>query len=63
MTQYQFIYLLAILAIVMVLVYILNRYLILQINWPLKLLFIPLCLWSAWILAPQGALPYIYFDF
>lgn len=63
MTQYQFIYLLLILAGVMGLVYILNRSLTLQINWPLKLLFVPLCLWSAWILAPTGALPYIYFDF
>lgn len=62
-TQYQFIYLLAMLATVMVLVYILNRYLTLQINWPLKLLFVPLCLWSAWILVPPDARPYIYFDF
>lgn len=35
----------------------------LQLNWPLKLLLVPLCLFAAWILAPTETLPYIYFEF
>jgi alginate O-acetyltransferase complex protein AlgI len=40
-----------------------QRGLKLQLNWPLKLLLVPLCLFMVWVLAPQGELPYIYFDF
>jgi alginate O-acetyltransferase complex protein AlgI len=43
--------------------YTIQRGLKLQLNWPLKLLLVPLCLFSVWVLAPQGVLPYIYFDF
>lgn len=35
----------------------------LQINWPIKLILVPLCLYAVWLLAPAGGLPYIYFDF
>ncbi|MGB3533353.1 MAG: MBOAT family O-acyltransferase [Microcoleaceae cyanobacterium] len=35
----------------------------LQIKWPIKLLFIPLCFFLVLLLAPEGGLPYIYFDF
>jgi alginate O-acetyltransferase complex protein AlgI len=35
----------------------------LQLNWPLKLFFIPICLYLAWLLAPAETAPYIYFDF
>lgn len=35
----------------------------LQINWPLKLMFIPLGLYIAWLLAPLETTPYIYFEF
>ena len=35
----------------------------LQLNWPLKLIFAPLLLYSVLQLAPEGNLPYIYFDF
>lgn len=30
---------------------------------PLKLAFVPLLLFVVWVFAPQGGLPYIYFDF
>jgi alginate O-acetyltransferase complex protein AlgI len=47
----------------MFLVYAVHRGLKLQLNWPLKLLLVPLCFYIVWIFAPQGGLPYIYFDF
>ncbi len=47
----------------MLIVYGFHRGLKLQLNWPLKLLLVPLCLFTVWVLAPQGGLPYIYFDF
>src|SRR4028119_161094 len=47
----------------MAIVYSIQRGLKLQLNWPLKLLLVPLCLFTVWVLAPQGGLPYIYFDF
>lgn len=40
-----------------------NRLFKVQFNWPVKLLFVPLCLYAVWMLAPEGSLPYIYFDF
>ncbi|MFB8787731.1 MAG: MBOAT family protein [Potamolinea sp.] len=43
--------------------YSVQRGLKLQLNWPVKLLLVPLCLFAVWVLAPQGGLPYIYFDF
>ncbi|MBW4575368.1 MAG: MBOAT family protein [Aphanothece sp. CMT-3BRIN-NPC111] len=55
--------LLALLMVSMGVVYTLQRGLKLQLNWHLKLLLVPLCLYMVWLLAPQGALPYIYFDF
>ena len=35
----------------------------LQISWPLKLMFIPVGLYLAWLLAPLQTEPYIYFEF
>ena len=35
----------------------------LQISWPLKLMFIPLSFYLAWLLAPVETVPYIYFEF
>ncbi|MBO3459312.1 MBOAT family protein [Aetokthonos hydrillicola Thurmond2011] len=55
--------LLATVGIFMALFYAFNRMLKLQINWHLKLMFTPLCLYCVWLLAPEGSLPYIYFDF
>lgn len=43
--------------------FLFHRLLKLQLNWPLKLLLVPVCLYTVWHLAPQGGLPYIYFDF
>jgi alginate O-acetyltransferase complex protein AlgI len=55
--------LLATLIAFMVVIYSIQRGLKLQLNWPLKLLLVPLCLFTVLVLAPQGGLPYIYFDF
>lgn len=62
-SQYQLAALLICVAAMMAIAYIFNNRLKLQLNWHLKLLFIPLCLWAVWIFAPEGRLPYIYFDF
>jgi len=35
----------------------------LQLNWPIKLFLVPICLYAVWQLGPEGTLPYIYFDF
>ncbi|XQQ04879.1 MAG: MBOAT family O-acyltransferase [Leptolyngbya sp. IPPAS B-1204] len=43
--------------------YGLNRALKLQLAWTVKLLLVPLCLFAAWLLAPNETPPYIYFDF
>ncbi len=63
MSQSQLAIRLGILAIFMAIIYFFQRKLKLQFNWPLKLLFVPLCLYAVWILSPEGSLPYIYFDF
>jgi alginate O-acetyltransferase complex protein AlgI len=62
-SQYQLAMLLLALAIVMTVVYFFNRQLKLQFNWPVKLLFVIPCFYAVWVLAPEGSLPYIYFDF
>jgi alginate O-acetyltransferase complex protein AlgI len=61
--RFQIALLLAALVALMSLVYSIQRGLKLQLNWPLKLLLVPLCLFAVWVLAPEGGLPYIYFDF
>lgn len=43
--------------------YLLHRGLKLELNWSLKLLLVPIFLFAVWVLAPEGGLPYIYFDF
>lgn len=62
-SQHQLAMLLGALATLMAVVYAFNRTLKLQFNWPVKLVFVPLCLYGVWLLAPEGSLPYIYFDF
>ncbi|MBD2504519.1 MBOAT family O-acyltransferase [Anabaena azotica] len=47
----------------MVITYIFKGRLKLEFNWPIKLVFVPLCLYAVWLFAPEGSLPYIYFDF
>ncbi|MDY7019953.1 MAG: MBOAT family O-acyltransferase [Cyanobacteriota bacterium] len=42
---------------------IFNRGLKLQLSWPVKLVLAPICFLIVWLLAPEGTLPYIYFDF
>lgn len=62
--RFQIALLLATLFASMGLVFFIQRELKLQLNWPLKLLLVPLCLFSVWVLAPNtGLQPYIYFDF
>ncbi|MDB9320609.1 MBOAT family protein [Nodularia spumigena CS-591/04] len=63
MNQYQLTSWLGILALLMGIIYVFNGKLKLEFNWPLKLVFVPLCLYAVWLLAPEGSLPYIYFDF
>ncbi|GAB4378630.1 MAG: MBOAT family protein [Elainellaceae cyanobacterium] len=43
--------------------YFINRGLKVQLNWAVKILLVPLCLFAAWLLAPNEVPPYIYFDF
>ncbi|MEH2257596.1 MBOAT family O-acyltransferase [Nostoc sp.] len=63
MSQSQLAWVLLGLAALMAVVYAFNRMLKLEFNWPLKLVFVPLCFYAVWLLAPEGSLPYIYFDF
>jgi alginate O-acetyltransferase complex protein AlgI len=51
------------LAVAMLMNYTLIRGLKVELNWPVKLMLVPLCLYAVWLLAPEGGLPYIYFDF
>jgi alginate O-acetyltransferase complex protein AlgI len=62
-SQSQMAILLSALAFFMAVLYTLNRTLKLQFHWSLKLVFIPMFLYCVWLLAPEGSLPYIYFDF
>lgn len=55
--------LLGLLVASMGLIYAFHRGLKLQLTWHLKLLLVPLCLFAAWVLAPNESPPYIYFDF
>lgn len=48
---------------IMAIAYFMQQGLKLQLNWPVKLLLVPLCLFLAWQLAPTETLSYIYFDF
>ena len=48
---------------IMTLLYGFKHRLKLQISWPLKLMFIPLGIYLAWLLAPTESVPYIYFEF
>jgi alginate O-acetyltransferase complex protein AlgI len=50
-------------AFTMMAIYGVQRGLKLQLNWPVKILLVPVCLFAAWLLAPNEASPYIYFDF
>lgn len=43
--------------------YAINRGLKLELNWPLKVLLVPMCFFVVWLLAPEGTPQFIYFDF
>jgi alginate O-acetyltransferase complex protein AlgI len=55
--------LLWILAALMGVAYSFDRGMKLQLNWPVKIMLVPICFYVVWLLAPQDSLPYIYFDF
>jgi alginate O-acetyltransferase complex protein AlgI len=43
--------------------YIFQRRFQVQFKWHLKLVLVPLCFYFVWLLAPEGSLPFIYFDY
>jgi alginate O-acetyltransferase complex protein AlgI len=47
----------------MMVAYLFDRLLKLNLNWHLKLTLIPLCLYIVWLLSPTESLAFIYFDF
>jgi alginate O-acetyltransferase complex protein AlgI len=47
----------------MAIAYGIERRLKVQLNWNIKLMAVPACLFAVWLFGPQGAPPYIYFDF
>jgi alginate O-acetyltransferase complex protein AlgI len=51
------------LMIAMGIAYAIQRGFKLQLNVPIKILLVPICLFAAWLLAPNETPPYIYFDF
>jgi alginate O-acetyltransferase complex protein AlgI len=55
--------LLFLIIVIMSLIYLIQRCWKMHLNYPLKILLVPLCLYLVWIFAPEGVLPYIYFDF
>ena len=63
LTGFQIALLVFLLFAVMGIIFAFQRGLKLQLNWPFKLLLVPVCLYVVWLLAPKEGLPYIYFDF
>ncbi len=59
----QLTFLLMAIATLMSLVYLFNRQFKLQFNWPVKILFVPICFYLVAILAPEGNVPFIYFNY
>lgn len=57
------VYLVLVIMAAMVGSFLVNRQGQLRLNWPLKLALVPLSLYGVWLFAPEGGLPYIYFDF
>lgn len=62
-SQSQLYYLLLVIPLFMSVSYFFKRILQLELSWPIKFIFVPLCFYAVWLLAPEGSLPYIYFDF
>ncbi|OKH12494.1 MBOAT family O-acyltransferase [[Limnothrix rosea] IAM M-220] len=63
MSRSYFVLLLGLTFLGMALAYLIQRRWQLNLNWALKLAFVPLCFYVVWIFAPEGNVPYIYFDF
>lgn len=63
MGRSYFVLLLGLLSIAMAFAYLIQRRWQLNLNWALKLAFVPLCFYVVWLFAPEGNVPYIYFDF
>ncbi|MBV5260682.1 MBOAT family protein [Synechococcus moorigangaii CMS01] len=59
----DFVGLLLLLLLGMVCAYGVQRQWQLHLNWVVKVALIPLCFYGVWLLAPEGNIPYIYFDF
>ncbi len=47
----------------MCIAYFFQRGLKVKLNWVVKLLLVPVCLYLSWLLAPNESPPYIYFEF
>lgn len=56
-------FVLAGIGIVMALSYALYKQVKVQLNWPVKILLVPVLLYVAWLFAPETGQSYIYFDF
>ncbi len=63
LSPFQIVLLLWGLGVAMGAAYLCDRAFKLQLNWHIKLMLVPLCLFAVWVLAPKDSLPYIYFDF
>ena len=63
LTDSQILLILVALTISMVIVYTFDRLLKLNLNWHLKLVLIPVCLYIVSLLSPAESLAFIYFDF
>ena len=61
--RHYLVWMVAIVILVMGLDYYCQKKLKLQLNWHIKLVIMPLVLLIVWLFAPEGGLPYIYFDF
>jgi alginate O-acetyltransferase complex protein AlgI len=59
----QITFLLVMIVVGMAIAYLIQRGLKVQLNWSVKILLVPICLFAAWLLAPNETAPYIYFDF
>ena len=59
----QILLILVALTIAMMIAYLFDRYLKLNLNWHIKLTLIPVCLYIVWLLSPAESLAFIYFDF
>ncbi|NER37417.1 MAG: MBOAT family protein [Oscillatoria sp. SIO1A7] len=55
--------LLIIIAALMGCSYLFHKVFKLQLNWPIKILLVPLCFFAVLLFAPENSTPYIYFDF